>query len=197
MYICHRKEEIMVFESIIKDNYSSYEAYLASRKVVASPFIVSECKLNHPSSICSNSSLSSTHLFGEASLNCEVNSANVSDFSLRILSTIIPSKVLFRYDSDGPDHKNKVDYIPLPQQSVPTPHYHRFDNQGNLLAYQTEDMKDKAQSSYWKDIENAFDYFCQAGNIHANTPDDKPEIVVNTGSLPFDFGDDPTNGLNF
>ena len=187
----------MVFESFIKDNYSSYEAYLASRKVVASPFVISESKSNHPSSIYSESPLTSTHLFGEVNLGCEVNSTNISDFSLKILSSIIPSRVLYRYDSDGPDHKNKVDYIPLPQQSVPTPHYHQFDVQGNLLAYQTDDMKDHNQASNWKDIEKAFDYFCHAGNIHANIPDDKPRIVVNTGSLPFDFGDDPTNGLNF
>ena len=187
----------MVFESFIKDNYSSYEAYLASRKVVASPFVISESKSNHPSSIYSESPLTSTHLFGEVNLGCEVNSSNISDFSLKILSSIIPSRVLYRYDSDGPDHKNKVDYIPLPQQSVPTPHYHQFDVQGNLLAYQTDDMKDSSKASNWKDIEKAFDYFCQAGNIHANIPDDKPRIVLNTGSLPLDFGDDPTNGSNF
>ena len=119
------------------------------------------------------------------------------DFSLKILSTIIPSKILYRYDSDGPEHKNKVDYIPLPQQSVPTPHYHRFDNQGYLLAYQTEDMKDCSQISNWKDLEKVFEYFCQSGNIHTNISDDKPRIIISTGNLPLDYGDDPTNGLNF
>lgn len=187
----------MVFEAIIKENFTNYEAYLASRKVVASPFVVSEAKTNHPSSIYAETPMTSTHLFGEVDLSCEVNNTNMSDFSLRILSTIIPSKVIYRYDSDGPEHKNKVDYIPLPQQSVPTPHYHRFDSQGYLLAYQTEDMKDNSQISNWKDIEKVFDYFCQSGNIHTNIPDDKPRIVVNTGSLPLDLGDDPTNGLNF
>lgn len=137
----------MVFETFIKENYSSYEAYLASRKVIASPFLVSEIKANHPSSIYAETPITSTHLFGDVNFSCEVNNTNTSDFSFRILSTIIPSKILYRYDSDGPDHKNKVDYIPLPQQSVPTPHYHRFDNQGNLLAYQTEGMKDDSQAS--------------------------------------------------
>ena len=187
----------MVFETFIKDNYASYEAYLASRKVIASPFLVSEVKNNHPTSIYAKTPMTSTHLFGEVYLSCEVNNTNISDFSIRILSTIIPSRVLYRYDSDGPDHKNKVDYIPLPQQSVPTPHYHRFDSQGNLLAYQSEAMKDNSQASNWKDIEKAFDYFCQTGNIFSNIPDDKPKIVVSTGNLPLDFGDDPINGLNF
>ena len=187
----------MVFEAIIKENFTSYEAYLASRKVMASPFMVSEVKDNHPSSFYAETPLTSTHIFGEINLSCEVSKTNNSDFSLRILSTIIPSRVLYRYDSDGPDHKNKVDYIPLPQQSVPTPHYHQFDSQGNLLAYQTDAMKDDTQASNWKDIEKAFDYFCQSGNIHTSLPDDKPRIVVSTGNLPLDFGDDPINGLNF
>lgn len=187
----------MVFEAIIKENYTSYEAYLASRKVVTSPFVVSETKSNHISSIYAETPLTSTHLFGEVNLSCEVNNSSICDFSLKILSTIIPSKVLYRYDSDGPEHKNKVDYIPLPQQSVPTPHYHRFDEQGYLLAYQTEEMRDSSQISNWKDIEKAFDKFCLSGNIHTTIPDDKPKIIINTGSLPLDYGDDPTNGLNF
>lgn len=156
----------MVFEAFIKNNYASYESYLASRKVMASPFMVSEVKDNHPSSIYAETPLTSTHIFGEVNLSCEVSKTNNSDFSLRILSTI-------------------------------TPHYHRFDSQGYLLAYQTDAMKDDTQTSNWKDIEKAFDYFCQSGNIHTSLPDDKPRIVVSTGNLPLDFGDDPTNGLNF
>ena len=67
----------------------------------------------------------------------------------------------------------------------------------NYSSYEAYLASRKVVASNWKDIEKAFDYFCQAGNIHANIPDDKPRIVLNTGSLPLDFGDDPTNGLNF
>ena len=55
----------MVFEAIIKENFTSYEAYLASRKVMASPFMVSEVKDNHPSSFYAETPLTSTHIFGE------------------------------------------------------------------------------------------------------------------------------------
>ena len=54
----------MVFEAIIKENFTSYEAYLASRKVMASPFMVSEVKDNHPSSFYAETPLTSTHILG-------------------------------------------------------------------------------------------------------------------------------------
>lgn len=187
----------MVHEDLIKENYNSYTAYLAARKVVASPFVVSEVKDNHPSSLFAKTDLTSTHIFGDVCLSCEIKNSNILDFKLAILSNIIPSKTLFRFDSEGPDHKNKVDYIPLTEQSVPTPHYHQFDNQGNLLAYQTPEMADQLKKKDWKDIEKAFGFFCQMENIHSNQPDDEPRIVAVTGNLPLDFGDDPTNGLNF
>ena len=186
----------MVHEDIIKENYKSYTAYLAARKVVASPFSVTEPKDNHPSSLYAETKLTSTYMYGDASMSCEIKNSDLSDYKLALLSTIIPSKTLFRFDSKGPDHKNKVDYIPLNQQSVPTPHYHQFDEEGNLLAYQTPEMADEKKQE-WHDVVATFDFLCQMKNIHANQPDDKPRILVTTGNIPFDYGDDPINGLSF
>lgn len=187
----------MVHEDIIKENYNSYTAYLAARKVVASPFSVTEPKDNHPSSLYAETKLTSMYMFGDASISCEIKNSDVSDFKIALFSTIIPSKTLFRFDSKGPDHKNKVDYIPLNQQSIPTPHYHQFDEEGNLLAFQTPEMADETKKQEWHDVEAAFDFLCQMKNIHANQPDDKPRILVTTGNIPFDYGDDPINGLSF
>lgn len=187
----------MVHENIIKENYNNYTAYLAAHKVVASLFSVTEVKDNHPSSLYAETKLTSIYMFGDVSMSCEIKNSDVSDFKLALLSTIIPSKTLFRYDSKGPDHKNKVDYIPLNQQSVPTPHYHQFDDHGNLLAFQTPEMADETKEQELRDVETAFEFICQMKNIHTNQPDDKPKIVVATGNIPFDYGDDPINGLNF
>jgi hypothetical protein len=187
----------MVHEDFIKENYNGYATYLAARKMVVSPFSVTEPKENHLSSLYAETKLTSVFMFGDASMSCEIKNSDVSDFKLALLSTIIPSKTLFRFDSKGPDHKNKVDYIPLSQQSVPTPHYHQFDEQGNLLAYQTPEMADETKKQEWHDVGAAFNFLCQSKNIHANQPDDKPRILVATGTIPFDYGDDPINGLNF
>ena len=187
----------MVHEDFIKENYNGYTTYLAACKMVESPFSVTEPKDNHPSSLYAETKLTSMYMFGDASMSCEIKNSDVSDFKFALLSTIIPSKTLFRFDSKGPDHKNKVDYIPLSQQSVPTPHYHQFDEEGNLLAYQTPEMADETKKQEWHDVEAAFNFLCQMKNIHANQPDDKPRILVATGNIPFDYGDDPINGLNF
>ena len=187
----------MVHEDFIKENYNSYTTYLAARKVVVSPFLISEPKDNHRSSLYAETKLTSMNMFGDVSMSCEIKNSDVSDFKLALLSTIIPSRTLYRFDSKGPDHKNKVDYIPLYQQSVPTPHCHQFDEYGNLLAYQTLEMADETKKQEWYDVGKVFEFLCQIRNIHTNLPDDKPRIIVTTGNIPFDYGEDPINGLNF
>lgn len=187
----------MVHEDFIERNYEGYKDYLDSRKTINNPFVVSDVKENHPSSYYSETKLNSTYLFGDTYLSCEVKNSNVSDFSFAILSSLIPSRILYRFDSDGLQHRNKVDYIPLSMQSVPTPHYHQFDDKGNLLAYQTSDMADITNDSIWRSIDNAFDCICEMQKINSAQSDDKPKILLNTGDITFDQGDDPINGLNF
>lgn len=187
----------MIHEDFIERNYKGYSDFLKSQKRIKSPFVVSEKKENHQASYYSETKLNGTYLFGDTYLSCEVKNSNAADFSIAFLSSIIPSRVLFRYDSDGLPHRNSVDYIPLPEQSVPTPHFHQYDDKGNLLAYQLEGMKNSKKIAYWRKLENAFDEICKIENIHSNQSDEMPLISLITGDITFDLGDDPINGLDF
>ena len=187
---------MIVHEEFIKEKYDSYIAFLSCRKVVKSPFVISDAKERHPSSIYAETEMACNYLFGDVKMSCEIKNSNVSDFSYSIMSSLIPSKIVYRFDSDGPEHKNKVDYIPLSQQGVPTPHYHQFDMKGNLLAHQSEDMADKTKEADWKDVDKVFSFFCQEMDVHAPQTEDKPRLIVSTGTIPFDF-EDPTNGISF
>lgn len=187
----------MIHEDFIEQNYKGYTEYLESQKKINSPFVVSDKKDNHPASYYSETKLNGTYMFGDTYLSCEVKNSNAADFSIAILSSLISSRVLFRYDSDGLPHRNSVDYIPLPEQSVPTPHYHQFDDKGNLLAYQSGDMKEPKKIAEWRKLENVFNEICKMKNIHSHQSDEKPLIALITGNITYDLGDDPINGLVF
>lgn len=184
-------------EEKIKKDYEGYYNFLNSKKEIVSPFIVRDVRKEHPSSLCATEELICELPYGKTELYSEVKKSTTYSYSLSIKSDIIDSRILLRYDSDGPTHKNSVDYIPLEDQSIPTPHFHKFDEQGNLIAFQTDKLKNEKEANALKNIEFGFAYFCQSGNIIKNKTMDLPEIWVNDGMLPLDYNEDPTDGINF
>lgn len=104
-----------------------------------------------------------------------------------------------RYDTGGGTHKNDAPHIPLAEQSVTTPHFHKYDSNGYFLAYKTDLLNDPKQAEHLFDIEFGFPYFCQEGNVCANDNHGVPEVrVFYDGVLPFEFDNtDPLEGINF
>lgn len=125
---------------------------------------------------------------------CEVRNGDKKDCSLQILSDAFKKGVAFRYDTGGGTHKNDAPHIPLAEQSITTPHFHKYDENGYFLAYKTKLLNQPKQAEHLFDIEFGFPYFCQEGNIATESSDDLPEVkVFKEGSLPFE--DDKTDPL--
>lgn len=185
------------YEEKIRKDYIGYSRFINSKKEIASPFVIEMLRKEHPSSLCATENLVCEVPYGNAELYSEVKKGNTSNHSISIKSDIIDSRILMRYDSDGATHKNSVDYIPLEEQSVPTPHFHKFDEQGNLLAYQTDKLKNEKEVNALNNIEFGFAYFCQNSNIYKSGTMDLPDICVNDGMLPLDYSEDPTEGIIF
>lgn len=135
--------------------------------------------------------------YGNVELYSEVKKADLNNYSISIKSDVIDSRILLRYDSEGLAHRNAVDYIPLVEQSVPTPHFHKFDKYGNFLAFQTEKLRDEKEAKALKNIEFGFAYFCQYSSTNKTFTEELPEVLVNSGRIPFDFNEDPIDGINF
>ena len=99
----------------------------------------------------------------------------------------------YRFDSDGSGHLNMGD-INLPERFVETPHFHRFDKEGDLIAYQTDDWitdKDKLLS----DQRAALASFAREENI---VYDELPNIYNENELFPPDNKMyDPLEGENF
>lgn len=190
---------IKIDKEILSD-LENYKEFLTGRKTVSSPILVNDLKNNHPSSLFSEVQLISSIPYGNTSLSIEIRDIeNYRNFSLSILSDKFPrKKCLFRYDVGNGTHRNNCSDIPLKEQQVPTPHFHRFDEKGRFLAYQTAALKDTAQVPYLEDIEFGTDYFSQESNI-TDRRGDLPRIEIGRNlQIPFPHEDfDPNNGIKF
>jgi hypothetical protein len=75
----------------------------------------------------------------------------------------------FRFDSDGPAHRNENPKIPLEEQSIKTPHFNSFDENGNYIAYQNETLKNQTKAQIIaNDINFGISLFCMETNSKLN-----------------------------
>lgn len=179
--------------------YESYEKFMHSKKSVISPFKINKIKENHRNSLYSHDNLFCEFSFGNVSLNGEIRNRDRQDYSFQILSDAIKSRVVFRYDAGGGVHKNNIPSIPLSQQSIDTPHFHRFNNEGYFFAYKTDKLMDKKEARALCDIEFGFPFFCQQVNIKDKYSEEVPDLTINiNGEIVFYFDNyDPNEGVIF
>ncbi|HWJ26025.1 MAG TPA: hypothetical protein VNS32_05750 [Flavisolibacter sp.] len=83
----------------------------------------------------------------------------------------------FRFDSDGPTHRNKCPHIPLEDQSITTPHFNVFDVHGCYLAFKTPQLEDPGNcKAIVDDINFGVIHFCNQSNLRLNE-DEFPEVT--------------------
>jgi hypothetical protein len=99
----------------------------------------------------------------------------------------------FRFDSDGPAHRNENPQIPLEEQSIKTPHFNSFDENGNYIAYQNETLKNQTEAQIIaNDINFGISLFCMETNsklIDSNFP--------TVAQLIQELGFEENNNINF
>lgn len=123
---------------------NDYNLFMESPKSTSMPLRVSKNKSNHPSSLYEEQALDSVKDFGETMIDCEVRYKNPNNYSFQILSNILSNKVLARLDEGNGTHRNNCKDIPLDQQMVTTPHFHKYDTNGRFIAYKTKELEIKS-----------------------------------------------------
>lgn len=105
----------------------------------------------------------------------------------------------FRFDSDGPAHRNAIENIPLNEQRVTTPHFNSFDNNGYYFAYKSDVLKDDGNAqAIVNNLEFGFDHFCKETNINQREKDVIPKVEISNPELFEDnLESDPLNGIDF
>lgn len=98
------------------------------------------------------------------------NRANGNLFSFNIKADSILNQPFLRFDVAGPSHHNRFPNIPLSEQKIDTPHFHKINNSYQIIAYRTNKLQDKIDKGLIFDINTAFDCFCDEANICAPIP---------------------------
>ena len=175
--------------SILED----YHLFLDSDKYVDMPFCVDKADHNHVTSLKGETELKALEPFGVTVLECEMRDKNEFNYSFKILSDRIKSRMLFRMDEGDKAHWNRHLPIPVDQQQVPTPHFHKKGDDGIEYAYRTEVLE---RNSLPLNIHDGFSIFCDECHIK----NENIEIIIQEeGKLPFNFEPetDPLKGIIF
>lgn len=172
---------------------NDYHLFIDGGKYIEMPFRVDHADRNHFGSLKGESVLSANNPLGNTILECEVKEKNEYKYTFKILSDRIQSRVLFRMDEGDYTHWNKHLPIPVEQQQVPTPHFHKKGDDGIEIAYRTPRIEEEPSPL---NIHDGFSIFCEECHINQ---DDIEIQVQEVGQLPFVFepNPDPLQGIIF
>lgn len=70
-----------------------------------------------------------------------------SKYGLKLRCPSLSDEPFFRFDSDGPAHRNHFPDIPLEEQSVTTPHFNSHNAAGKSIAYKIDTLKKETEAT--------------------------------------------------
>jgi len=172
---------------------NDYRLFVDSDKQIDMPFCVDEIDKNHVTDLKGEAKLNATAPLGNTVLECVMRENNEYKYSFNILTDAVKSRMLFRMDEGNGTHWNRHLPIPVDQQQVPTPHFHKVGDDGIMYAYSTDDLKACPNPL---NIHDGFLAFCK--ECHVNQ--DNIQINIHEeGTLPLEFAPepDPLIGIQF
>ena len=172
-----------------------YNLFISSKKRTDMPMWVNKEKANHKSSLYLEQNLWSDSEFGKTSIDCEVRNKNSFNYSFQIISNKIKDRVLVRFDECNGVHRNNNPSIPLQEQEITTPHFHKYDNGGYFIAYKTNELTPYNNKPL--NIETGLSIFCNEENIISSDGALINIQVSEEGMLPFKCDEDPLNEIMF
>ena len=107
-----------------------------------------------------------THPEIRGRVQVEDHSIRPTGFKFSIFAECIDtSHPILRFDADGPAHRNAFEGVPLTEQKISTPHFHRILADGRTVAYRGE-VDNIEQQLVLQDVQSGFNFFCKEANIY-------------------------------
>lgn len=175
--------------SILED----YHLFMDSDKSIDMPFCVNKVDNNHVTALKGCTEVRASSPLGNTTLQCQVRDHNEFNYTISILSDRIQSRMLFRLDEGRGTHRNRHFPVPIEQQQVLSPHFHRKGDDGIEYAYRTTRLEEGPDPL---NIHEGFVAFCEECHIINENIEIK---VQEEGMLPFEFESnaDPLKGVKF
>ncbi|MFB9058074.1 hypothetical protein ACFFU9_15120 [Mariniflexile ostreae] len=182
----------------VKNNYSFYNKLLLERKSIFSEVIEINSKANNHNFIESIEPVVYPELENDKmKLLVRVKLNNHHFFEIKLKLKEFTPAPFFRFDSDGTTHHNRIDGIPLNEQAITTPHFHKFNENGIEIAYKTDKLLDPKESKALEDINLCIIHFFHESNTRLKN-DDFPEIKIMSDTLGFKMTkEDPNQNIAF
>ena len=180
----------------VRDNYKSYCSLIDEEKILLNNKIVLDEKKNsRPDYKEKNTPTYSDVLPDDIIFTIQQKETEEKDFKFILRCVPFCERPFFRYDSTGPSHRNSNLPIPIEEQQVPTPHFHRFVADGKEIAYKTKVLLDEKQSKVLEDISMCVLHLMQEANIKFENFD----LISTPGVLPFKMEEniDPLENVQF
>jgi len=181
----------------VKDNYNFYNELLSKRKSIFSEVIEIKKVGNNHNTLEELIDVKHPDIENNMLLLVDVKVNNNSFFQFKLRYKEFIDNPIFRFDSDGDTHWNRIDGVPLTEQQVQTPHFHKFNENGIEIAYKTDLLKNEVTSKALEDIEHCIAHFFHECNIRVNE-ESFPSVKIMSNPLGFSFDkEDPNQNITF
>ncbi len=178
----------------VKDNYLRYLSIGDKVKTLETSDIMLHESQNHTRSQMGDVALTFPGDDECGRLNVSLNVDNTKSFGFKIFCDNLMPEPCYRFDSDGPSHTNPpAANLVLRDRRVHTPHFHKYDQDGRLTAYKTDELASD-ETSFVDDYQKAIKHFFEEERVSV-----EGSVQILTETLPFGVHDfeDPLKGVEF
>lgn len=148
----------------IRDQFVFFKALVSVDKIVLKSTIHLEPKKSNTQWLTGQSPVLNETIREEISFAVE-KSKRDSKYGIKLRCSSLTGEPFFRFDSDGPAHRNDFPEIPMEEQSITTPHFNSYKEDGKPIAYKNETLKNEKDAQIIaEDINFGVSLFCMESN---------------------------------
>jgi hypothetical protein len=148
----------------IKNHFDFFTELLEKNKIVLTKTIQLKPKANNVRWLIGQSIIQHDTISDPIVLFVE-RSTRDAKYGIKLRCSSLTEGPFFRFDSDGPAHRNNFPDIPLEEQEVTTPHFNSYRNDGKLMAYKNKTLrKENEVKAIVEDINFGVSLFCMETN---------------------------------
>ena len=180
----------------IRDDFDYFLELMDGEKEIEENTIYLEQKPTHKDWLTKTTNINHETINEKIDLTIE-RKKSYYKYGIKLTCKHLTKMPFFRFDSDGPAHRNISEDIPLSEQKITTPHFNTFDKTGLAIAYKTNILKQENEArAIAENIDFGLSHFCQERNINTNRK--LPEIELEIPKLfEENIEIDPLNGVDF
>lgn len=155
----------------IRDHFDFFSELLSVDKIVLTKTIHLEPKKSNAKWL-TGQCLVQHETINEDILFAVERSKRDSKYGIKLRCDKLTGEPFFRFDSDGPAHRNCFPEIPLEEQSITTPHFNSYKENGKPIAYKNDILKNEKEARIIsKDVNFGVSLFCMESNTKLLTGD--------------------------